>query len=135
MTEPSLIARQRAVLRDLIQRAGERARGEPAIAAALQEQGDAVEIEFTEGREAVRCRLTAELEENDRQIEQARVSIEARYKVEQDAANRELALAQGQILEREASRERSRRDHLQGSVLDHRRRSGRSQERGRAGTA
>jgi len=101
MSEPSLIARQRALLRDLIQRSGERARAEPAIAAAFQEQGDAVEIEFAEGREAVSRRLTHEHEENDRQIEQVRASIEGRYKVEQAAANREHAQAHGEILERE----------------------------------
>ncbi len=45
--------------------------------------------------------MTREQEENERQIEQARVSIEARFKVEQDAANREYAQARGHILERE----------------------------------
>ena len=103
MPEPSLIARQRARLRDLIQRSAERARGEPAIAAALREQVDNVEIEFAEGREAISRRLKHEEEDNERQIEQARVSIEARYKVDQDAAHREFMQAHGEILEREES--------------------------------
>ena len=51
MPEPSLIARQRALLQDLIQRSAERARAEPAIAAALWDQVDAVEHDFTDGRE------------------------------------------------------------------------------------
>ncbi|HTU21757.1 MAG TPA: FtsK/SpoIIIE domain-containing protein [Gemmataceae bacterium] len=103
MPEPSLIARQRAQLRELIQRAAERARGEPAIAAAFREQVDNVEIEFAEGCEAVSSRLTREQEENERQIEQARVTIEARYKVDQDAAYREFMQSRGRILEREES--------------------------------
>src|SRR6478609_2552372 len=103
MTEPSLIARQRALLRDLIQRSAERARAEPAIAAALTEQVDNVEIEFTEGRESIRRRLVREQEENERQVEQGRIAIEARYKVEQDTAHREYALTSGQVLEREQS--------------------------------
>jgi S-DNA-T family DNA segregation ATPase FtsK/SpoIIIE len=101
MPEPSLIVRQRLLLSDLIQRAAERARGEPAIAAAFQEQGDEIEIAFSDGCEAVARRLTQELEANNRHIEQTRASIEARYKVEQDAAHREYTLTRGQILERE----------------------------------
>lgn len=101
MTEPSLIARQRALLRDLVHRAAERARGEPAIAAAFQEQVDDAEIEYAEGCEAVARRVTSEREENERQIERARIGIEARYKVEQDAAQREYNSKRGQILERE----------------------------------
>jgi hypothetical protein len=101
MTEPSLISRQRSLLRDLMQRAAERARVEPAIAATFQEQEDTIEIEFAEGREAVSRRLTREQEENERQIEQAHISIEARYKVEQDSAHRAYAQSRGQILERE----------------------------------
>jgi len=101
MSEPSLIARQRELLRDLLQQAAERARGEPAIAAAFQEQGDQVEIEFAEAREALDRRRAQELEENERQIEQARRSIEARYKAEQEAAHREFVQKRGQILERE----------------------------------
>ncbi len=101
MSEPSLIARQRERLRDLLQQAAERARGEPAIAAAFQEQGDKVEIEFAETREALDRRRAQELEENERQIEQARRSIEARYKTEQEAAHREFMQKRGQILERE----------------------------------
>ncbi|MHB1426041.1 MAG: FtsK/SpoIIIE domain-containing protein [Gemmataceae bacterium] len=103
MTEPALIAHQRALLRDLIQNAAERARGEPAIAAALRDQGDNVEIEFAEAREARDRRRDQELQENERQIEQARISIEARYKTEQDSVYRELMQRRGQILEREES--------------------------------
>ncbi len=103
MSEPSLIARQRALLRDLIHQAAERAHGEPAIAAAFQEQVDNVEIEFAETREAIERRRTQALEENERQIEEARSSIESRYKAEQDAAQRELTHKRGQIREREES--------------------------------
>lgn len=101
MTEPSLIAQQRAQLRDLIEHAAERARGEPAIAAAFQEHVDNVEIDFADGCDALERRRTSELEDNERQIAQARVSIEARYKVEQDAAHRELLQTRGRIRERE----------------------------------
>ncbi|HEY7307826.1 MAG TPA: FtsK/SpoIIIE domain-containing protein [Gemmataceae bacterium] len=103
MREPSLIARQRALLRDLIQRSGERARAEPAIAATFAEQVDNVEIEFSEGRESITRRLTREQEDNEREVEQKRIAIEARYKVEQDAANREFTLSSGKVLEREQS--------------------------------
>jgi DNA segregation ATPase FtsK/SpoIIIE, S-DNA-T family len=103
MSESSLIARQRALLRDLIQQAAERARGEPAIAAAFQEQVDNVEIEFAEAREALDRRRKQELQENERQIEQARSSIETRYKSEQEAAHREFVQKRGQIVEREES--------------------------------
>src|SRR5690242_14402478 len=103
MNEPSLIARQRALLRDLIQRSAERARAEPAIASAFTEQVDNVEIEFTEGRESLDRRLAREQEENERQVEQGRSAIEARYKVEQDSIQREYVLTSGQILEREQS--------------------------------
>jgi S-DNA-T family DNA segregation ATPase FtsK/SpoIIIE len=101
MTESPLIARQRALLRDLIRQAAERARAEPAIAAAFQEQVDAVEIEYTEGCEAVATRLAREQEESDQQVERTRATIEARAKVEQDTANREHTSTRGRILERE----------------------------------
>jgi hypothetical protein len=101
MNEPPLIARQRALLRDLIQRAAERAHAEPAIEATFQEQVDTVENDFTDGRDALNRRLTRDREENERQIEQTRVNIEARFKVEQDTANREYARSRGEILERE----------------------------------
>ncbi len=101
MTEPSLIARQRVLLRELIQRAAERAHAEPAIAAAFQEQVDAVENEFADGRDAVNGRLQREQEENERQFEQARASIEARYNVEQDTANRDYNEAHEEIVTRE----------------------------------
>jgi hypothetical protein len=103
MPEPSLIARQRVLLRDLIEHAAERAHGEPAIAAAFQEQVDHVEIEFAEAREALESRRTRELEENERHIEQARSSIEARYKAAQEAAHREFVSTRGKILERDES--------------------------------
>jgi DNA segregation ATPase FtsK/SpoIIIE-like protein len=101
MSEPSLIARQRVLLRDLIQRAGERAHAEPAIAAAFEEQVDNVEIEFTEGCEVVSRRLEREQKENEREIDQARASIEVRYKIEQDTANRDYANARDEIVARE----------------------------------
>jgi hypothetical protein len=103
MPEPSLIARQRVLLRDLIQRAAERARAEPAIAAAFQEQVDNIENDFLDGRESIEGRLARELEENERQMGQAHINIEARYKVEQDSAHREYMQARGRILEREQS--------------------------------
>jgi S-DNA-T family DNA segregation ATPase FtsK/SpoIIIE len=103
MPEAALIARQRALLRDLIQHAAERARSEPAIAAALREQEDSIEIAFAEAREALEHRRMQEEEENERQIEQARSSIETRYKADQDAAQREFVHRRGQILEREES--------------------------------
>jgi S-DNA-T family DNA segregation ATPase FtsK/SpoIIIE len=101
MPEPSLIARQRVLLRDLIEQSAQRARGEPAIAAAFGEQVDNVEIEFAETREKLERRRTRELEENERQIEDARSSIEARYKAAQEAAHREFVSARGKILERD----------------------------------
>src|SRR5579875_2330251 len=103
MPEAALIARQRVLLRDLIQHAAERARSEPAIAAALREQEDSIEIAFAEAREALEHRRMQEEEENERQIEQARSSIETRYKADQDAAQREFVHRRGQILEREES--------------------------------
>ncbi len=103
MPESALIARQRTLLRDLIRHAAERARNEPAIAAALREQEDNVEIEFAEAREAIERRRTQEWEENERRIEQARRSIEARYKADQDAAYHEFLRAREKILEREES--------------------------------
>src|SRR5579883_3444590 len=101
MPEPSLIARQRALLRDLLHQAAERARSEPAITAAYQEQVDNIEIEFAEAREAIERRRTLELEENERRIAQSRITIESRYKVNQDAAHRQYLQARGRILERE----------------------------------
>jgi hypothetical protein len=103
MPEPSLIARQRSLLRDLIQRSAERARAEPGIAAAFQEQVDAIENDFADTRDSLKQRLRRDQDENERQIEQARVTVEARFKVEQDAANREYTLNRGQILEREST--------------------------------
>jgi S-DNA-T family DNA segregation ATPase FtsK/SpoIIIE len=103
MPEPSLIARQRALLRDLIRQAAERAREEPAIEATLREQVDNVEIAFAEAREAIEQRRTREEEENERQIEETRRRIEARYKAEQEAAQREFAQTRGKILECEES--------------------------------
>jgi S-DNA-T family DNA segregation ATPase FtsK/SpoIIIE len=103
MPESALIAQQRVLLRDLIQQSAERARGEPAIAAALREQEDNVEIEFAEGREAIERRRKQEWEENERRIEQARNSIETRYKADQDAAQGEFAQMREKILEREES--------------------------------
>jgi hypothetical protein len=101
MPEPVLISRQRELLRDLIQRAAKRAETEPTIPAALQEQTENIESEFTAGRESVSSRLAREQEENDRQMEQAHARIEARYKAEQENAQREYTIARGKVLERE----------------------------------
>jgi hypothetical protein len=101
MNEPSLVSRQRALLHDLIQRAAERASAEPAIAMALQEQVDSVENDFSDGQEAVSRRLVRENEENEREVEQGRVRVEAAFKVEQDGAHREFVVTRGRIIERE----------------------------------
>jgi S-DNA-T family DNA segregation ATPase FtsK/SpoIIIE len=113
MTESSLIARQRVLLRNLILRSADRARGEPAIVAALQKHTDEVEIEYTEGCEALSRWLTREQEENERQIERARASIEANYKIEQDTCYREYNLNRGKILEREESEKEAARSVYQ----------------------
>ena len=60
MPEPVLISRQRELLRDLMQRAAERAQIEPTIPVELQEQTETIENEFTEGRESVCRRLERE---------------------------------------------------------------------------
>src|SRR5579875_3540327 len=101
MSESALITQQRALLRDLIHQAAERARNEPAITTMLREQVDQVEIEYAEAREEIERQRTREWEENEQRIEQARKSIETRYTIDQDAASQEFSEKRRQILERE----------------------------------
>jgi hypothetical protein len=105
MTEPALIARQRALLRDLLRRAAERERNEPAIEATFREQLATIESEYTSGCEAVRQRFATEQQANESAIEQARLTIGGIYKGEQDAAEKEHAQARANILDQAQTEE------------------------------
>jgi DNA segregation ATPase FtsK/SpoIIIE-like protein len=108
MNEPLLIGRQRAVVRDLAALAAEKARVEPALAAARRDEIDRAEQAFRDGRDRLRQRCDADRSALETQLRQKREDAEAAWAAEQDAAKTEYKKARKELLrttdaEREAT--------------------------------
>jgi S-DNA-T family DNA segregation ATPase FtsK/SpoIIIE len=109
MTEPNLIARQRSLLREFLQRAAARGQAEPAIAEALRSESERVRQESSQAAKAIEDRLTAELSDAEQEVQKTRAAVQGRFEAEQEAARREHTVARDEVLTREAAeREASR---------------------------
>jgi hypothetical protein len=100
MNEPSLIARQRALLHDLANYAVEKARTEPALAASFRAAMEREQQEFARDGEALRQGLAADREAADEEFRQAREAIDARFAADQESAQREDTTAREELAAR-----------------------------------
>src|SRR5581483_528931 len=98
--EPSLIVRQRELLRELRTLVADRARLEPSLLGTRDEQRAQAEARAREAREAVSQRTAAEAAAADRELREAREKAEAAYLAERTAAETEYRAARAAILKR-----------------------------------
>jgi hypothetical protein len=98
-TEPALISRQRAVLRDLLLLVAERAQLEPRLDQEFKQRMEAAELEFDTDYQSIIVRFASEKETVEREFQEARELIAQRFEAERAAAEREYGDARQKILE------------------------------------
>src|SRR5215468_4475266 len=91
MAEPLLIARQRALLRDLARLAAERGRAEPALEQEARSKRTAEEALFDKNYQAIIVQFASQKAQAEGEVREARETIRARFETEQAATTRELA--------------------------------------------
>src|SRR3954453_14663046 len=91
MTEPSLIARQRVLLRDLARLAADRARTEPAIEQEARSKRAAEEDAFDATYQTIIVHFASQKEQAEHDVREARAAIRGRFETEQAATARDLA--------------------------------------------
>ena len=97
MNEPSLIGRQRTLLRDLVRLTAEKAEAEPALAHDFLAEKDAAEEAFEDACENLRKRFTADKDALDRKLRMAREGIESRWTTEQTTAQKDYREDRGDL--------------------------------------
>ena len=97
MTEPLLIARQRTLLRELVQLAADRGRAEPTLEQEYQSRKADEENAFDEAYQAVIVRFAAQKEQAEHEVREARAAIHASFETEQAATVLELTKARVQL--------------------------------------
>src|SRR6266852_3097849 len=98
--EPALIARQRALLRELVRLGADRARTEPEIERSLQARSKVIEHEYEEDYQALIIRFASAKEATDLEIRDKRDAINARFEEEEAVSEQEMARARRRILAR-----------------------------------
>jgi hypothetical protein len=91
MTEPFFMQRQRTVLRDLVQLVAERAAAEPQIELAFKARMEGAERDFQEARQAVVARYASEKDAADKEFAEAGEHITAVFDSEHQAIQRQIA--------------------------------------------
>ncbi|MBI1914482.1 MAG: hypothetical protein HYS12_07050 [Planctomycetes bacterium] len=91
MAEPSLIARQHALLHNLARLAADRGQAEPAIEQEAQSKRAAEESAFDEDYQTIIIHFASQKEQADREVREVRETIRGRFETEQAATARELA--------------------------------------------
>jgi hypothetical protein len=106
MSDPSLIQRERTLVRSLAQLAAERARVEPALAQSYHSEMERAEQEHAQSAERLRARRAKEAEALDQELAQRREKADARHAAEQEALQKEAVRERREFGERlEAERE------------------------------
>jgi hypothetical protein len=100
MNEPSLIGRQRLLLRDLASIAAEKAQAEPALAASFRAEKESADKALAEGRHALDQRFRAAREALDEEQRQQLEAINSRTAADQEAAQKEHAAARWELISR-----------------------------------
>src|SRR5260221_10310741 len=100
VSEPALIQRERAVLRDLVRLVAERAAVEPRIDAEFQKETEAVDEDFEIGYQDIIVRFATDKENAERAIHEARQELTRRFQAERAAADKEFADARKKIIGR-----------------------------------
>jgi hypothetical protein len=91
MTEPSLLDRQRRLLRDLARAAAERARGEPAVTTGFRVGMERIEKEAAETAAAAGRRLADEEAAAQAELRGTKAALLRRYQDEAESANKQAA--------------------------------------------
>ncbi len=89
MSEPSLIQRERTLVRSLRQLAAERARVEPELARSYHSHVQEAEQEYAESAERLRARRAKEAEALDLELQQRREKSDARHAAEVEACQKD----------------------------------------------
>jgi S-DNA-T family DNA segregation ATPase FtsK/SpoIIIE len=97
MSEPSLLHRQRTLLRQLVQIAEERRRVEPELAEQFHVETERANQQWQEARTQLARRTARERERLDQELAQKTQAIEARYTAELDQAQKEFAKARYEL--------------------------------------
>jgi hypothetical protein len=89
MTEPSLIERERQLLRDLLRLSAERAAAESSLEQTFRTRTAAINRDYHDAYQNVIVRFASDKEAADRELEKTREMVQARYESEREAAVRE----------------------------------------------
>ncbi len=112
-TEPSLIQRERIVLRDLAHLVADRAATEPKLDTEFQTGTQAAEAKYDAAYQAVIARFAAEKEALEYECQETRQAITARDETERDAARKELTQARQALLEQSETERQEARSTFQ----------------------
>jgi S-DNA-T family DNA segregation ATPase FtsK/SpoIIIE len=91
MTEPSLISRERTLLRELALLVSRRAAAEPELERNHRSRKSAEALEFEEAYQSTIVRFASDKEAADAQLQETRETGQARYEAERDATEQEHA--------------------------------------------
>src|ERR1019366_1585439 len=112
MKEPLLVARERTLLRDLIQRAAARARDENLLGQTAPHAKTQAETTAAAARQEAEAWLVSEQAAIEQETEESRAAIQVRYDEEQAAAEVEFDTAQEEMNNRcEEEKEAARDSH------------------------
>jgi ABC-type iron transport system FetAB ATPase subunit len=100
MNEPTLIGRQRTLLRDLAQRAAARARDEKLLGQTAPHAKAQAESTYEAGRQDAEAKLKVALAAVERETEEQRAQIQALYEEEMAAATRDFEEAREALTQR-----------------------------------
>ena len=115
MNEPQLVAHERTLLRDLIQRAAARARDEKLMGQTAPHARALAESTAAAARQEAETWLQSEQAAIEQETEESRAAIQARYDEEQAAAEAEFDAAQEEMTNRfEEEKEAARDAHKEG---------------------
>jgi hypothetical protein len=98
-SEPTLIRRQRDLLRELIELIAECVALEPQIDADFHERNDKAERKFDFAYQSAIIRFATEKDSLEREIQEARRSVTSRYETEMRQAEKEYAVNRRRLIE------------------------------------
>src|SRR5947209_2893922 len=99
MTAPSLIQRERTLVRGLIQLAADRARAERDTAQGFISRNESADREFEEGKNKLTTDYESEQQTISAEYDKVRQANAARYEAEQKAADKEFSLTRNKVKE------------------------------------
>jgi hypothetical protein len=102
MTAPSLLERERTLVRGLVQLAADRARAERDTAGSFQSRNEAADRDFDETKKKLTADYEAEQQTLNAEYEKVRQGNASRYEAEQSAADKESSLTRNKVKQNHA---------------------------------